>query len=146
MGERIQCGSAFLYSMVSGRMRNNEQGFTYPLTLAVLILFLLLFSFRVEQLLTERKLAHETNLILQEEYYFHSSVKKVEEIMQSGGVIPSKGTFTYLKGSMGFQADIPIGTVQKINFTLRMHTGETVVGRGFFDTSSKKMIKWIEIY
>lgn len=146
MGERVQCGSAFLYSMGSGRMRNNEQGFTYPLTLAVLILFLLLFSFRVEQLLTERKLAHETNLILQEEYYFHSSVKKVEEIMQSGSVIPDKGTFTYLKGSMGFQSDIPIGTVQKINFTLRMQTGETVVGRGFFDISSKRMIKWIEIY
>jgi hypothetical protein len=132
--------------MVSGHMRNNENGFTYPLTLAVVILFLLLFSFRVEQLLTERKMSHENTIILQEEYYFHSSVKKIEEIMQSGGVIPSKGTFAYLKGSMGFQADIPIGTLQKINFTLRMHTGETVVGRGFFDISSKKMIKWIEMY
>jgi competence protein ComGG len=132
--------------MVSGHMRNNENGFTYPLTLTVVILFLLLFSFRVEQLLTERKLSYENTIILQEEYYFHSSVKKVEEIMQSGGVIPSKGTFTYLKGSMGFHADIPIGTVQKINFTLRMHTGTTVVGRGFFDIASKKMIKWIEIY
>ncbi|MEH7494513.1 hypothetical protein, partial [Neobacillus niacini] len=60
-----------------------------------------------------------------------------------GSVIPDKGTFTYLEGSMGFQSDIPIGTVQKINFTLRMQTGETVVGRGFFDISSKRMIKWI---
>jgi ComG operon protein 7 len=131
--------------MGSARMSNNEQGFTYPLTLAVLILFLLLFSFRVEQLLTERKLAHETSLILQEEYYFHSSVKKVEEIMQSGSVISPKGTFTYLNGSMAFQADIPIGSIQKINFTLRMDTGETLVGRGFFDTASKKMIKWVEM-
>ncbi|MEH7013930.1 competence type IV pilus minor pilin ComGG [Neobacillus niacini] len=127
-------------------MRNNEQGFTYPLTLAVLILFLSLFSFRVEQLLTERKLSYETTLILQEEYYFHSSIKKVEEIMRSGGVIPSKGSFSYLKGDMGYQADSPIGTVQKINFTLRMHTGETVIGRGFFDIVSRKMIKWTEIY
>ncbi len=126
-------------------MKNNEQGFTYPLTLAVLILFLLLFSFRIEQLLTERKFAHETNKILQEEYYFHSSVKKVEEIMQSDGVIPSIGTFTYVNGSMTFQADIPFGTIQKINFTLRMDTGETAVGRGFFDTASKKMIKWAEM-
>lgn len=125
-------------------MRNNEQGFTYPLTLAVLILFLLLFSFRVEQLLTERNLAHETNLILQQEYYFHSSVKKVEELMQSGGVVPAKGTFSYLKGNMGFQAEIPNGTIQRVNFTLRMHTGETLAGRGFFDITSKKMIKWIE--
>jgi hypothetical protein len=130
--------------MVSGHMRNNENGFTYPLTLAVVILTLFLFSFRVEQLLTERKMSYENTIILQEEYYFHSSVKKIEEIMQAGGVIPSKGTFTYLKGSMGFQADIPIGTVQRINFTLRMHTGATVTGRGIFDISSKEMIKWIE--
>ena len=126
-------------------MRNNEKGFTYPLTLVLLILFLTVFSFRVEQLVTERKLAHETAVILQEEYYFHSSSKKIEKLMQSGAVIPAKGTFSYLKGIIDFQADSPIGSVQKINFTLRLHTGETVVGRGFFDIATKKMIKWTEI-
>lgn len=127
-------------------MKNAEQGFTYPLTLAVLILFLSLFSFRVEQLLTERKLLHETTIILQEEYYIHSSIKKIEEIMESGGVIPSKGSFSYLMGNMGYQSESPIGNVQKINFTLKLSTGETLVGRGFFDITSKKMIKWTELY
>ena len=126
-------------------MRKNEKGFTYPLTLVVLILFLSVFSFRVEQLLTERKLARETAVILQQEYYFHSSTKKIEKLMESGIVFPAKGSFTYLKGKMEYQADSPIGTVQKINFTLKMNTGETVIGRGFFDTASKKMIKWTEI-
>jgi hypothetical protein len=126
-------------------MRNNEKGFTYPLTLVLLILFLTVFSFRVEQLVMERKLAHETAVILQEEYYFHSSSKKIEKLMQSGTVIPAKGTFSYLKGSIDFQADSPIGSLQKINFTLRLNTGETVVGRGFFDIATKKMIKWTEI-
>ena len=126
-------------------MSNDERGFTYPLTLVLLILFLSVFSFHVEQLLTERKLAHETYLILQEEYYFHSSFKKTESILQSGAMIPAKGTFSYSNGSMGFQADSPIGTVQKINYTLKMNTGETVTGRGFFDIASKRMIKWTEI-
>lgn len=127
-------------------MRSSERGFTYPLTLVVLILFLSIFSFRVEQLLSERKLSYETTVILQEEYYFHSSFKKIEKLLQSGGVVPVKGSFSYQKGIMGYQADIPIGSVQKINFTLKMHTGETVAGRGFFDLAAKKMIKWAEIY
>jgi hypothetical protein len=126
-------------------MRSKEQGFTYPLTLVVLILFLTLFSFRVEQLLTERKMSYETAVILQEEYYFHSSFKKIEKIMQSGGGIPAKGSFTYLKGSMSYLAHSQIGNIQKVTFTLKMHTGETVGGHGFFDTTSKKMIKWAEI-
>jgi hypothetical protein len=131
--------------MGSAIMRSKEQGFTYPLTLVVLILFLTLFSFRVEQLLTERKMSYETAVILQEEYYFHSSFKKIEKIMQSGGGIPAKGSFPYLKGSMSYLAHSPIGNIQKVTFTLKMHTGETVGGHGFFDTTSKKMIKWAEI-
>ncbi|MBY0145659.1 competence type IV pilus minor pilin ComGG [Neobacillus niacini] len=126
-------------------MRKNEQGFTYPLILVVLILFLAIFSLRVEQLLTERKLSNQTEIILQEEYYFHSSVRKIEKIMQTGGGIPIRGSFSFIKGIMAYQAETPIGEIQKVNFTLRLHSGETVVGRGFFNTSSKKMTKWTEI-
>jgi ComG operon protein 7 len=132
--------------MDSNNMRKNERGFTYPLTLVVLILFLTIFSFRVEQLLTERKLAYETAIILQEEYYFHSSVRRVEKLMQTGGVIPTGGSFSFLKGSMSFQAESPIGMIQKVNFTLRMNSGETVSGRGFFDNTSKKLVRWTELY
>jgi hypothetical protein len=126
-------------------MRKSERGFTYPLTLVVFILFLSIFSFRVEQLLSERKLSHETTVILQEEYYFHSSFKKIEKILQSGGGVPVKGSFSYQKGIMEYQADIPIGSVQRIIFTLKLQSGETVSGRGFFDLATKRMIKWAEI-
>jgi hypothetical protein len=131
--------------MGSSDMRNNEKGFTYPLTLVVLILFLSFFSFRVEQLLAERRLWYETTVILQEEYYFNSTFKKIEKIMKSGSVIPAQGAFPYLKGSVSYKTESTIGTVQKIYFILKMNTGETVGGRGFFDIASKKMIKWIEI-
>lgn len=122
----------------------NEQGFTYPLTLAVLLLFIMVFTFRVEQILSEKKLAHETEKVLQEEYYFHSTVRKVEKIMQSTGTIPPRGTFPYRNGNMEYQAELPIGTTQKINFTLKMKSGGTLIGRGYFEINSKRLIKWTE--
>jgi hypothetical protein len=126
-------------------MRNNEKGFTFPLTLTVTLLFLIIFSFRVEQLVTERRLAHETAVILKQEYYYHSSVKKLEKVLQAGGPIQSKGTFLYTNGSMVYQTETPIGTTQRINFTLTMDSGETSSGRGIFDLHLKKLVKWIEL-
>ena len=126
-------------------MWRNEKGFTYPLTLVMLLLFLLVFSFKVEQLLTERKLAHETAIILQEEYYFHTSVKKIEKVLQSDGTVPVQGKFSYLYGEVTYQAAAPSGSLQNILFTLRMKSGETVVARGFFDTNLKRLMKWVEL-
>ncbi|EKN66288.1 hypothetical protein BABA_16757 [Neobacillus bataviensis LMG 21833] len=125
-------------------MKINEQGFTYPLVLCILILFLLFFSMHIEQLLTERKMAHETAIILQEDYYMLSSVKKIEGMMQTSGTIPTKGTITYVNGTMNFQADPPSGYLQRVNFSLNLKSGEAIFGRGFFDTRSRKIVKWVE--
>lgn len=126
-------------------MKNNQKGFTYPLTLCLLILFLLFFSMHIERLHTERMMAHETAAILQQEYYFLSSVKKIEVIFQAGGSIPSKGTIAYINGTMDYQAETPSGNVQKVNFTLCTKAGDAIIGRGFFDTRTKKLIKWVEL-
>jgi hypothetical protein len=127
-------------------MKNNENGFTYPLTLCLIIIFLLFFSARIEQLLSERKMAHETAIILQEEYYFLSSVKKVEVIFQKSGILPVKGTISFVNGTMEYQAETPTGYVQKVNFTLHLHfVDKTVIGRGYFDTRTKRLSKWVEL-
>ncbi|MEH7074027.1 competence type IV pilus minor pilin ComGG [Neobacillus drentensis] len=126
-------------------MKNNEKGFTYPLTLCLLILFLLFFSGRVEQLLSGRKMAQETKIIQLEEYYFLSSVKKVEVIFQKSGTLPIKGTFKFGKGTMDYQSETPIGYSQKVNFTLQLNIGKvTANGRGYFDTRTKRLTKWLE--
>jgi hypothetical protein len=124
-------------------MKNNEKGFTYPLTLCLIILFLLFFSVRIEQLLSERKMAHETAIILQEEYYFLSSIKKVEVIFQKSGILPVKGTISFVNGTMEYQAETPTGYVQKVNFTLHLAGDKTAIGRGYFDTRTKKLTKWV---
>jgi hypothetical protein len=126
-------------------MRNNEKGFTFPLTLTVTLLFLIIFSFRLEQLVTERRLSHETAVILQQEYYYHSSVKKIEKVLQAGGTIPSKGTFSFTNATMVYQTENPLGSTQRINFTLTMESGETSSCRGIFDLHLKKLVKWIEL-
>ncbi|MFJ5718311.1 competence type IV pilus minor pilin ComGG [Neobacillus sp. NPDC093127] len=126
-------------------MKNNQKGFTYPLTLCLLVLFLLFFSMHIERLQSKRMMAHETAAILQQEYYFLSSVKKIEVIFQAGGSIPSKGTITYINGTMDYQAETPSGYVQKVNFTLRTKAGDAIFCRGFFDTRTKKLIKWVEL-
>ncbi|MCM3765262.1 competence type IV pilus minor pilin ComGG [Neobacillus niacini] len=120
----------------------SEHGFTYPLTLCLLLLFLLFFSIQTERLLSERKLAHETAIVMQEEYYFLASVKKLEETFQTNGSLPVKGTYTYKKGWMDFQTEAPSGYTQRVTFTLSLNTGEKVTGRGLFDTRTKKLMKW----
>ncbi|MCM3114814.1 ComGG family competence protein [Neobacillus sp. MER 74] len=127
-------------------MKNNESGFTYPLTLCLLIIFLLFLSSRIEVFLSERKIAHETNTIMLEEYYFLSSVKKIESIYQKTGILPAKGTLPYVKGNIDYQTETPIGYIQKVNFTLHLNTdGITVNGRGYFDTRTKRLSKWLEL-
>ncbi|MBV7507466.1 hypothetical protein KW850_19685 [Bacillus sp. sid0103] len=127
-------------------MKNNERGFTYPLTLCLLIIFLLFLSERIEVLLSERKIAHETNTIQLEEYYFLSSVKKVEGMYQKSGTLPVKGTITFVMGTMDFQTEAPIGYVQKVNFTFHFPKDNvTANGRGYFDTRTKRLTKWLEL-
>ncbi|MED1468223.1 competence type IV pilus minor pilin ComGG [Bacillus salipaludis] len=125
-------------------MKKIQAGFTYPLTLCVLLVFFLFLSIRVEQLLAERKVANQTAILLQEEYYFLSSIKKVENMLTSTGTIQTKGSFKYINGTMDYQAEVPVSSVQKVNFTLRFSSGITVVGIGYFDIKLKRMVKWTD--
>jgi hypothetical protein len=125
-------------------MIKNQKGFTYALTLSILISFLVFFSIQVQQLLVEKKVYHETKIIIQQEYYMLVSVKKMEAKFQSGETIATKGTFQFHNGHVDYTADTPSGSTQRITFTLKLHSGETATGFGYYDRSLKKIIKWIE--
>ncbi|MBL4951417.1 hypothetical protein JK635_04070 [Neobacillus sp. YIM B02564] len=126
-------------------MKKNEKGFTYPLTLCLLIVFLLFFSMNVGRLLFERKVAHETETILQQEYYYLSTVKKIEKTIEATGSIPKNGKIPYQEGVMDYKTELPAGDSQKVNFTLRLHSGITAYGSGVFDLQTMKLIKWTEL-
>jgi hypothetical protein len=125
-------------------MKNNENGFAYPLTLSILIIFLLIFSVRIEQLQSERKMAIEIKKILVQEYYMASSVKKVEKILQEGGLLETNGTFHYKYGKMEYKPNTPIKDIQKVFFTLHLDTGEIANGVGDYNLNLKKMVNWVE--
>ncbi|WP_251551361.1 competence type IV pilus minor pilin ComGG [Neobacillus muris] len=125
-------------------MRHREEGFIYPLTLCLLIVFLLFFSIQIGQLTAQRKQSHEAGSILLEEYYLHSSVTKIENLLLAGENIPAKGIIVYQKGKIDYTAETPNGTVQRVNFTLTLQSGESVFARGYFDTGMKKFIRWVE--
>lgn len=125
-------------------MKGNEGGFTYPLTLSILVVFLFFFSIRIEQLLIERKMAHETKKIIEQEYYMLSSANKIEETLQEMGSIEPKGTFIYKYGKLDYQANTPTKGLQAVTFTLQLDSGEVSIGIGSFDIGLKKMVKWIE--
>ncbi|WP_052404775.1 competence type IV pilus minor pilin ComGG [Bacillus rubiinfantis] len=125
-------------------MKMNQQGFTYPLTLCLLILFLLFFSSSIDRLLAERKLLHETMLIQQQDYYFLSSIKKIETLLETSDSIPGTATFHYEDGLMLYTADAPQGSQQKVSFTLRLSSGTTVTAGAVFDTTTKKIVAWTQ--
>ncbi|MEH7417695.1 competence type IV pilus minor pilin ComGG [Neobacillus drentensis] len=126
-------------------MKRNENGFTYPLTLCTLLLFLIFFSMHIEQLLSERKMALETTEILKQEYYFLSSAKKVESIYQLRSTIPAKGTFVYANGTMNYRVENPSSLIQIVDFTLILDSHDAIAGYGYFDSRSKTLIKWLEV-
>jgi hypothetical protein len=125
-------------------MKNNENGFTYPLTLSVLIVFLIFFSVNVEQLQSERKMAHETKKILKQEYYMMSSAKKIEKRIQNGDSIQTNGVFIYKGGKVDYLSSSPLDGIQKVTFTLQLESGEVASGIGYYDINVKKMSKWVE--
>lgn len=125
-------------------MTKNQQGFTYPLTLAILMAFLIFFSIQVEQLLVERKMFHETKIIYKQEYYMLASVKKIEQRLQSGEALPAYGRYTYIYGAMDYQIEAPAGNLQKVNFNLQLASGETAQGFGYYDLNLQKFTKWVE--
>src|SRR3954454_24775575 len=103
MGKGVFSYGLFLSKMEYKCMKNSEHGFTYPLTLCTLLLFLIFFSMHIEQLLSERKMAIETKEIQMQEYYFLSSAKKVESLYQTRGTMPAKGTLAYINGTMNYR-------------------------------------------
>jgi competence protein ComGG len=103
------------------------------------------FSIHINQLLSDRKLANETAAIMQQEYYFLSSVKKLEVMLQTGGTIPAKGTINYINGSVVYQIEPPADSVQRVVFSLNLNSGLSVVGYGYFDVNLKRLSKWSEI-
>lgn len=97
-------------------------------------------------LLTERKFIYNTRITYMQEYYMLTTEKKIEKLLKSGGsnALPVNGTFSYREGLMEYSTAPPVGSTQKIEFTLHLNSGEVTKCYGYFDIYDNTVLKWIE--
>lgn len=123
-------------------MLRDEQGFTFPLSLCLLLLFSTFLIIHTELYLNEKRIYHETETILKQEYCFLSAVRRLEEQMEINGTIGT-GIYFLQDGTISYQEE-DMGNTTKINLTLSLQSGEQGIAFLYFDKSSKKLIRWVE--
>lgn len=124
-------------------MLHNQKGFIYPLSFTILLLASTFFAIYAQQYVIEKKLAHETESILKQEYLFLYSVRKLEVQLQNGEPIMNTGVLNLTRGRVNFSKE-DLGTTLKFTFTITLTTGEKAIGFAYYNKSLKKMIKWVE--
>jgi hypothetical protein len=125
-------------------MIQNEKGFTYPLVMMMIILFCFFFTYQVQFYLSEKKFFHESAVILKQEYYMHSAVKKIETALQSNLLSPGSGQYDFQNGQAIFRVESYSSNLLKITITIKLNTLEEIVGYAYYDSNQKKMTKWVE--
>ncbi|WP_191090620.1 competence type IV pilus minor pilin ComGG [Niallia endozanthoxylica] len=126
-------------------LRHNQKGFTYPLTLCMLILFSTILAIYLEQYLTEKRMLTETENILKQEYYIVSTLKTMEESLAVEGRTNHTGSIEFYDGQAEYVIEEITGSLWEIK--LQIKTGidsRQFSGTAFYDTDYKKIIKWVE--
>lgn len=125
-------------------MIQNDKGFTYPLVLMMIILFCFFLTYQVQFYLSEKKLFHESIVILKQEYYMHTAVKKIETELQGNLLSPRAGQYNFQTGLAIFRVESYSSNLLKIIITIKLNTLEEIVGYAYYDVSQKRMTKWLE--
>jgi len=125
-------------------MLHNQKGFTYPLTFCIIIIAIFVLSLQLEQFLTEKQFFKESEKLLQQDFYFLSSMKQVEEKFNIEEEEFPNGTIQYKYGDVSYSTTKLSDTVFKVSFTLKMDQFPQIIGTGYYDKAEGKMTKWAE--
>jgi hypothetical protein len=120
-----------------------EKGFTYPMSLCVLVFFSLFLLMLVEQNVMERRFFKETETILLVEYYFQASVVEAEQLLNKDE-LAQIGKFEYKNGEVRFTRRLLSQALEEVTFSLKLNTGEQWIGIVQYDRVKQKFVKWIE--
>lgn len=124
-------------------MRNNEKGFTYPLSLCILTFFALFFLIGLDQYVAEKRFYKETETILVGEYYMLAAVKETENLLMNGQ-LPTSGRFIYTNGEITYQRKVLSAVLDEVTFTLKFSSMEQWSALAHYDKVQKKWVKWVE--
>jgi hypothetical protein len=125
-------------------MIKNENGFTYPIVMLLVILFSFYLTYHIQFYLSEKAIFHESKKILKQEYYLHSTVKKLESYLQNTPNYVSSGQIIYHSGIANYLIENYSNQHLKVTITLKLSTMNEVVGIAFYDKTQSKLTKWIE--
>ncbi|MFE8702494.1 competence type IV pilus minor pilin ComGG [Cytobacillus sp. FJAT-54145] len=120
----------------------NERGFLYPFTLCVLLIFSTFLLVQSNLYLDEKRLLNEIEQMEKSRYYFLSSIKKMEFILAEES-FENAGHLLFRDGGVHYIIEEETDRF-KITFNLTVGSNDNLMGIGYYDKVSKKMIKWIE--
>lgn len=123
-------------------MVRNQKGFVYPITLCVLILFSTVFTIHMEQILTEKKMLKETETILQQDYYFLSTIEMIKNNFREG-IHENAGVVEFNNGQATFDMEELTTSLIQITIHINIEDNE-VYSIAYYDRDSHQIIKWIE--
>ncbi len=126
-------------------MFQNEKGFTYPLTLCLLIIFSMVLAIHIDQYVIEKGMLLETETILKQDYYLLSSVRKIESTLaEMNGETVEAGSFEFYDGHANFYISKVTDTIWQINIQLKTGKEMVITGIAYYDSERQKVIQWIE--
>ena len=127
-------------------MLRNQKGFTYPLTLCLLILLSTTLTIQIEQYITEKRMLNETETILKQDYYFLSTIESLQSQIAISDPMPTTGFLDFNDGQISYtivelsERELEI----KLILTMKRGNGE-VEGSAFYDKSLGKIVTWNEM-
>jgi hypothetical protein len=127
-------------------MLRNQKGFTYPLTLCLLILLSTTLTIQIEQYITEKRMLNETETILKQDYYFLSTIELLQSEIAISDPMPTIGFLDFNDGQISYtivelsERELEI----KLVLTMKRGNGE-VEGSAFYDKNLGKIVAWNEM-
>jgi len=127
-------------------MLRNQKGFTYPVTLCLLILLSTVLTIQIEQYITEKRMLNQTETILKQDYYFLSTIESLQSQIAISDPMPTTGFLDFNDGQVSYtiielsEEEIEI----KLILTMKRGNGE-VKGSAFYDKSLGEIVKWNEM-
>ena len=127
-------------------MLRNQKGFTYPLTLCLLILLSTVLTIQIEQYITEKRMLNQTETILKQDYYFLSTIESLQSQIAISDSMPTTGFLDFNDGQISYtivelsERELEI----KLVLTMKRGNGE-VEGSAFYDKNLGKIVAWNEM-
>jgi competence protein ComGG len=125
-------------------MYRNQDGFSYPLTLTIILAALFLLTIQLDQFISEKRIVNQAETVIMQEYYLLCSFKKTEKML-SENIAPDKsGIFSFKNGSVSYEISPVATSLIQITFKTKIGSDKEISGYAYYDTDLQKMIKWIE--